>query len=187
MKGDATTLAGTVNQVVLGNGTLTTSNANSIMKGDATTLAGTAAQYVMGNGTLLTATYTTMTSGTFDVNFSGLTAGATTSLQTLTYRKISNGSISTVFLSIPPFTVSIGTTNSTNGVSSDGTGALPIDLRPSTNPYVPLIATFGGVAQTGWFRMWTTGSISIYPNNLSAAIANTICGIPQRTMISYIL
>jgi hypothetical protein len=50
MKGDATQLAGTVNQVVLGNGTLTTSNANSIMKGDATQLAGTSAQYVMGNG-----------------------------------------------------------------------------------------------------------------------------------------
>ena len=184
LRGNGTALSGMANQVVLGNGTLTTSNANSIMKGDATTLAGTALQYVMGDATLLTATYPTMTTGSFTLQWTG-GAGGTTSDQTIDWRRISDGTSTTVWLRLRAFTVTIGTANSQFGVLCT-VATVPANLSVLLQPNLPIITTFNGIIQCGWLVHYGT-TLGIQPANKSPALATTVCGIPNVTMVSYMI
>ena len=184
LKGNGTALSGLANQVVLGNGSLTTSNANSLLKGDATTLAGTALQYVMGDATLLTATYPTMTTGVFAVQWTG-GAGGTTQDRNIEWRRISDGISTTVWLRLVPFTVTIGTANSNFGVLMT-TGTVPSNLSVTGQPCLPLITTFAGATQPGWLVHYGV-SLGIQNSAKGAALIGTVCGIPQQTIVSYMI
>jgi hypothetical protein len=177
VKGDTTVLSGTVNQVVLGNGTLTVSNANSIMKGDATTLAGTASQYVMGNGSLLTATYPTFTSITGNATYNGVNIAYRA-------RRIGITGSGTVTLHILGWSASVATTVS----SLNSNSFLPVDYRPLNAIFVPCRITKAGVLSLGLLIVYLSGEIGITDISQTAGFwvaGTTNCGILQDMTVSF--
>ena len=143
-----------------------------------------ASQYVMGNGTVLTATYPTMTTGSFTVQWTG-GAGGTTVDRTIEWRRLSDGTITTVWLKLPAFTVNIGTANSIFGVLCT-TATVPSNLSVLQKPNLPIITTFNGVVQCGWLVHFGT-TLGVQPGNKGPAVANTVCGIPNVAIVSYMI
>ena len=163
------------------NGTLSATqiNAGSIV------LGGTASQLLLGNGGVIPiATYPTMTTGSFTLQWTG-GAGGTTSDQTIDWRRISDGTSTTVWLRLRAFTVTIGTANSQFGVLCT-VATVPANLSVLLQPNLPIITTFNGIIQCGWLVHYGT-TLGIQPANKSPALATTICGIPNVTMVSYMI
>jgi hypothetical protein len=167
------------------NGTAVTTN----MSTGSLTLGGLSTNLLLANGgTLSTSTYPTITSGSFSTTFTGVTTGATTSLQTITYKKVFDGTNTIVTMRIPAFTVTIGTTAANFGVLCTS-NAIPADITPSYGPFLPVCATFAGVVQTGWLQIYSgaPGTFGLLPNNRGACAANTVCGISQPSVVTYAL
>ena len=138
----------------------------------------------MGNGSLLTATYPTIKTGSFAVQWTG-GAGGTTKNQNIEWRRISDGTSTTVWLKLPAFTVNIGTANSIYGVLCT-TATVPANLSVLGQPFLPVIATFAGITQCGWMTHYGT-SLGIQPGNRGAALAGTVCGLSNLSIVSYMI
>jgi hypothetical protein len=163
------------------NTTLTATQANfgSIV------LGGTTSQLLLGNGgNIPITTYPTMTSGTFTVQWTG-GAGGTTSDQTITWKRLSDGTNTTVWMMFRAFSVTIGTANSNFGVLCT-TATVPANLSVLLQPNIPIMANFNGVVQCGWLVHYGN-ALGIQPGNKGPAVAGTVCGIPGVTMISYMI
>ena len=163
------------------NTTLTTTQANfgSIV------LGGTTSQLLLGNGgNIPITTYPTMTTGSFTLQWTG-GAGGTTSDQTVNWRRISDGTSTTVWLRLAPFTVTIGTANSNFGVLCTNP-TVPANLSVAGQPFLPVIATFAGVIQCGWMTHYGT-TLGIQPGNRGAALAGTVCGLSNLSIVSYMI
>ena len=169
---------------MLGNGSLTTINANSIMKGNGTTLAGLSSQFVMGNGTLLTATYPSMTSGSFSLTIP-VGAGGTPTTVNVNYRKISNG-IQTMATLIFPITLI--TNSTTPGWWASGV-AIPEDIRPAVVTYAPIAIRNGTVFSMGLLWIYAQGNLQISDLAFGNSFINSgaICGINAPQQITYVI
>jgi hypothetical protein len=162
VKGDATVLSGTVNQVVLGNGTLTVSNANSIMKGDATTLSGSG--FVKGNATLDTNIYTTMVSSTFTATF------GTVSNAVFKYTYVFDGTTKVVTLGIPHIRSTI--TGGPFFLFSSTTNALPAIIRPVSECVLTIRLVSNNAFEFGSIVLSSVGLISFLKLTQWATNAN---------------
>ena len=147
-------------------------------------LGGLATQYLMGNGSLLTATYPTMTTGSFAVQWTG-GAGGTTQDRTIEWRRLSDDTSTTVGLIFPLFSVTIGTANSNFGVLMT-TATVPANLSVAGQPNLPIMTNFNGVTQCGWLVHYGN-SLGIQNSNKGAALAGTVCGIPNVAIVSYMI
>jgi hypothetical protein len=162
------------------NTTLTTTQANY----GSLVLGGLSTQYLMGNGSLLTATYPTMTTGSFTIQWTG-GAGGTTVDRNISWRRLSDGISTTVWLTLPTFSVTIGTAS--NFGIGNTTGTMPSNLWVANQPHLPIIVSFNGVIQCGWLVNYGTGNIHVQPANKAATVVGQVCGIPNVAIVSYMI
>ena len=156
----------------------------SILRGNGSTISGTASQYVMGNGTLLTATYPKITTGSFAVQWTG-GAGGTTADRNISWRRLSDGISTTVWLTLPVFSVTIGTANSNFGVLMT-VASVPANLQVANQPHLPIIVSFAGVIQCGWLVHYGT-SFGVQQANKQPTVVGTAVGIPNVAIVSYMI
>jgi hypothetical protein len=160
------------------NTTLTTTQANY----GSLVLGGLSTQYLMGNGSLLTATYPTMTTGSFAVQWTG-GAGGTTADRNISWRRLSDGTSTTVWLTLPTFTLTIGTA-SNFGILS--TATVPANLQVAGQPHLPIIVNFNGIVQCGWLHHFGN-TLGVQPSNKAATVVGQVCGIPNVAIVSYMI
>ena len=125
-----------------------------------------------------------MTTGSFTLQWTG-GDGGTTSDQTINWRRISDGTSTTVWLRLAPFTITIGTANSNFGVLCT-TATVPANLSVLGQPFLPVIATFAGITQCGWMTHYGT-TLGIQPGNRAAALTGTVCGLANLSIVSYMI
>jgi hypothetical protein len=125
-----------------------------------------------------------MTTGSFTLQWTG-GAGGTVSDQTVNWRRISDGTSTTVWLRFAPFTVTIGTANSNFGVLNT-VGTVPANLNVTGQPNLPILTTFAGVQSCGWLVHYGT-SLGISKPDKQPALAGTVCGLPNTAIVSYMI
>ena len=147
-------------------------------------LGGTTSQLLLGNGTTIPiTTYPTMTTGSFSVQWTG-GAGGTTQDRTIEWRRISDGTSTTVWLKLPVFSVTIGTA-SNFGVGMT-TATVPANLSVTGQPHLPIIVSFNGVIQCGWLVHYGT-SFGVQQTNKQPTVVGTAVGIPNVAIVSYMI
>lgn len=159
--------------------TLVDSTNTALLRADGTTDANT---YLTTD--LASSTYPTITSGSFAVQWTG-GAGGTTHDRNIEWRRISDGIITTVWLKLTAFSVTIGTANSNFGVLMT-TATVPANLSVLGQPCLPLITVFNNVVQCGWLVHYGT-TLGIQNSAKGTALAGTVCGIPQTAIVSYMI
>ena len=189
LKGNGTTVSGTINQFALGNGSLTTSNSASIMKGDATTLSG--AGFVKGDATLDNTIYPTLTAeSNFTTTFTS--GGASSGSIVIAVRKISNGTNSIIHLFLPPivFTTGAGGGNCTSSTALVA-GLRPLNANGTLGYNLSVVSVrVGATYVAGLISVNPTGTITIGADLSTGASSNPAgnitYGLWNQTTITYI-
>ena len=156
----------------------------SITTGNSFTVNSTSTALLRANGTTDINIYPTMTSGSFAVQWTG-GSGGTTQDRTISWRRLSDGISTTVWLTLPVFSVTIGTANSNFGVLCT-TATVPANLQVANQPHLPIIVNFNGIIQCGWLHHFGS-TFGVQPSNKGAALAGTVCGIPNVAIVSYMV
>ena len=148
-------------------------------------LGGTTSQLLLGNGsTIPTTTYPTITANTFIANFSGSAGGSSTTVPvTINYRLISDGTNKIVFLRIPTFNVTQGTTvqNFIGAVAG-----LPAALRPSSGSAQLTVSILNNsVGLIGNIDIGSNGNMNVFRSDGANLVAGQQMGMAGNNCIQY--
>jgi len=132
----------------------------------------------------LSSIYTKVTGGSFNVQWTG-GAGGTIANRTITFKRISDGTNTMVWLTLGPFTVTIGTA-SNFGVRLT-TLTMPSNLWAAAQPHLPICVVFNGVVQCGWLVNFANGNLGVQPGNKATTIIGQVCGISNTSIVSYMI
>lgn len=147
---------------------------------------GTATQFLMANGDSNSKVYPEITSGTFNLLWSGSAGGASSTQSiSVTYKLTSDGSDKIVFLRFGLFSVTQGTTVQ-NFISATG---LPTELIPTgagINDYIPF--SIAGSNSIGLFTIFApSGLIHLRRSDTANLVAGTVYGTGGVATVSYFI